>query len=116
VSFIHFVVNHGNRFASARFSEENWAAGRTTGAAPIGKLQDFFDFLLRDAVLRDVLHISIRIIIQIPDDRRESHRRPSGIIAKAILRRKPTSVQERSVLAKQSPAKDESDCNSHQRR
>jgi hypothetical protein len=59
----------------ARVAEDNRSAGGTTYVFVVKALKYFLHFFLGDAMLTAMLHISIRVVVKIPDDGIKTHRK-----------------------------------------
>jgi hypothetical protein len=86
---VHDFEYHGQVFARGRPAEHRWSPATPAGPGGFVALpDDFFGLLDRDALLGDVLNVSLRILCQVSDALDVRHR--------AILRLSCVILQEES--------------------
>jgi hypothetical protein len=64
----------------AGIPEHHGSAGRAADVSIHPILQHFFDFFSCDTMVGTVLHIAIRIVVQIPEDRFDSQGSGASIV------------------------------------
>jgi hypothetical protein len=65
--------DYGDVSAGASFTKHDWPTGGMAGGDVIGPEEHFFNLVDRNAMLGDVLDVTFRFVVEVPDDVDDSY-------------------------------------------